>query len=87
MEFDDLIDLQWELQRANNDAPGEDDVPSPPFGTGIRHPLYEEEPHAGHSADVKRPLSEKNCNVNSQEVLNNGRSEYHLPKCRVTFYI
>ena len=42
MEINDLIDLQWELERDDFDAPGEDDLLSPPFRTPICHPLYEE---------------------------------------------
>ena len=43
--------------------------------------------HAGYSGDVKRPLSEKDCNVDSQKVLNEGGSEPRLPKWRLTLCI
>ena len=85
MDIDELINLQWDLERNDHDAPSKNIAPSSTFRTPIRHSLSEEgSQYAGYSQDVKRPLSEKDCNVNSQEVLNDGMSDPHLRKCHMS---
>ncbi|CAK0735135.1 hypothetical protein CVIRNUC_000533 [Coccomyxa viridis] len=56
MDIDELINLQWDIENNDDDAPG-------------------------YSADVKRPLVEKDCNVNAQKVLNDGVKRRRVLPC------
>lgn len=44
MDIDELINLQWDIENNDDDAPGENSAPSPLFRPPIRHSHSEQKP-------------------------------------------